>query len=122
MIVYACSDLIFGTKIRSTADALHVVSRPARNTEMLLARLNQVDDGKANEPVHLVVIDLDLAETGIELIRESKAHSPGLPVIAFGSHVATELLDSARECGADHVMPRSQFTAMLPTLVAPSGG
>ncbi len=121
MVVYACSDLIFGTKIRSTADALKVVSRPARDAAMLRNRLDQVDDGKSNEAVHLVLVDLDMNETAIELITASKAHSPTIPVIAFGSHVATDVLQSARDAGADHVMPRSQFTAMLPTLLAPSG-
>jgi len=117
MIVYCCSDLIFATKIGSTADALSVGARPARNSESLAKRLEQVDDGKLNEPVEAVLVDMDLEEKGIELIQQAKAHDAELPVIAFGAHVAVELLESARAAGADVVMPRGQFTASLPGIL-----
>ncbi len=117
MIVYCCADLIFATKIRSTAEALEAVSRPVRDAEMLRKRLDRVDDGKPNDPVTAVMVDLDTGEAGLDLIGQTKTHDATLPVVAFGSHVATELLHSARERGADFVMPRSQFTANLPELV-----
>lgn len=117
MIVYCCNDLIFATKIRSTADALGVLTRPVRNADMLTARLNRVDDGKPNDPVGALMVDLDCGEAGIALITQSKAHDATVPVIAFGSHVATELLRAARDAGADEVMPRSAFTAQLPALL-----
>ena len=117
MIVYCCSDLIFATKIRATAEAMGVASRPARDVEALNNRLRCVDDGKLNEPVSAVLIDLDLGEDGLALIDAIKAHDANTPVVAFGSHVATELLQSAHDRGADFVMPRGQFTATLPTIL-----
>ena len=117
MIVYCCADLIFATKIRSTAEALCAVSRPVRDATMLQNRLGRVEDGKANDPVTAVMIDLDTGEDGLAMIDQAKAHDATIPVIAFGSHVATQLLHEARQRGADFVMPRSQFTANLPDLV-----
>jgi hypothetical protein len=38
-------------------------------------------------------------------------------VIAFGSHVATARLQTARDAGCDEVLPRSRFSAELPELL-----
>lgn len=122
MLVYSCEDLMFATKVRSTAEALGVTSRPARTIEALEARLNRVEDGKANGPVTGVMIDLGLGDTALALISRVKEVNSAVPVIAFGSHVATALLQRAHDCGADFVMARSQFTATLPDLVRRFGG
>ncbi len=121
MIVYSCCDLMFATKIRSTAEALGVPSRPARDEEMLVKRLDQVDDGRVNDPVTGVLIDLDLGEDGLGLIEKVKAHDDTIAVVAFGSHVAADMLEAARQRGADYVMPRSSFTANLPQIVEQFG-
>ncbi|QDU33810.1 hypothetical protein KS4_18680 [Poriferisphaera corsica] len=113
MIIYICNDLIFGTKISSTAEALGIVSRPVRNLSMLENRLNMVDDGKPNHPVSGMMLDLDTGEDGLKLLDAVKAHSPEIPVVAFGSHVLVDMLESARQRGADFVMPRGAFTANL---------
>ncbi len=117
MIIYCCADLIFATKIRSTAETLGVASRPVRNADMLAKRLDQVNDGKPNGPVTCFMLDLDTGEDGLALIGQVKGHSPSVPILAFGSHVATELLEEARRRGADDVLPRSAFTARLPQLI-----
>ena len=72
MIVYCCQDLIFATKIRSTAEAVGIVSRPARNRVALLDRLRCVDDGKPHEPVSGVLIDLELGEAGLGVTRDGQ--------------------------------------------------
>lgn len=108
---------MFATKIRSTAEALSIVTRPARDAEALRNRLNQVDDGKANEPVTGVLVDLDLDTAAIELIAVCQSHDADLPIVAFGAHVATQLLDAARDAGAQFVMPRGTFTATLPDIL-----
>ena len=117
MIVYCCSDLIFATKIRSTAESLGLVLRPARTAEAMSNRLEQVDDGRPNEPVTGVLIDLDLEDQAMALIDQIKHHDQSIPVIAFGSHVATAVLDGARQRGADFVMARGAFTANLPDIL-----
>lgn len=122
MIIYCCPDLIFATKIRSTAEALGVPSRPARDSEALQKRLDRVDDGKLNEPVTGILIDLEMGQAGLALLEQAKRHDLTIPVVAFGSHVATDILHAAREKGADFVMPRSMFTANLPSILERMGG
>jgi DNA-binding NarL/FixJ family response regulator len=117
MIVYACADLIFATKVRSTCDALGAVSRPARNAAMLQKRLDRVDDGKANDPISLLLVDLDMGEPALELIRQARAHHAELPIITWGPHVAVDLLNRAGVAGASEVMTRGSFTAKLPEIV-----
>jgi len=117
MIVYCCQDLIFATKIRKTAEALDIVCRPARDPTALQARLDQVDDGKPNEPVTGVAIDLAMDEMAMQLIRQAKIHESGPQIVAFGSHVDTHRLAEATEFGAHLVMPRSSFTANLPSIL-----
>ena len=118
MIVYCCADLIFATKVRSTCEALGAVSRPARNAEMLQKRLDRVDDGKANDAVALVLIDLDIGEGALELIQTARAHDAALPIIAWGPHVAVDLLNAAGAAGASDVMTRGSFTSKLPEIVS----
>ena len=116
MILYACTDLFFATRIRSTAETLGVATRPARDGEALAERL---DD--AREPVHAVMVDLELGEQANALIRQAKSYDAAPVVIAFGSHVAKEVLQAASDAGADHVLPRSAFTAKLPELLEQYG-
>lgn len=118
MIVYCCADLIFATKVRSTCDALGVTSRPARNAEMLQKRLDRVDDGKANDAVALLLIDLDKGEPALELISQARSHDAGLSIIAWGPHIAVDLLNAAGQAGASEVMTRGSFTAKLPEIVS----
>lgn len=117
MIVYCCADLIFATKVRSTCESLAVVSRPARDAQMLQKRLDRIDDGKPNDAVALVLVDLDIGEGALELIRTARAHDADLPIVAWGPHVAVDLLNAAGEAGATKVMARGAFTAQLPQIV-----
>ena len=121
MIVYSCHDLIFATKISSTAQALNVACRPARDAEALRRRLERVDDGKVNETVTALLIDLDLGEQGLALIDQVKSHNAKVPVVIFGSHVETQMLEAAKTRGADFVMARSTFTATLPDILQRMG-
>jgi hypothetical protein len=122
MIVYRTADLIFGTKIHSTAGVLKVGARPVKDLEALRRRLERVDDGKLNEPVTGLMLDLETGEEGLALLDACKVFDAKIPVVAFGSHVATEVLAAARARGADFVMPRSQFSMHLPALLERMGG
>lgn len=121
MLIYACSDLIFATKIRSTAEVLHIESRPVRNLEMLDARLDQIDDGKANDPVTCVMIDLELGAFAFELVKRAAGHDVKPHVIAFGPHVMVDALAGAERVGADASMARGTFTQRLPELIQQYG-
>ena len=128
MILSCCKDLIFATKIRSTAEHVGVPYRAAGSVAAVLDRLNRVADGKLNEPVTGVLVDLEMGDAALAIIDAIRQHTPGqadtggIPVIAFGSHVAVEVLADARAKGADAVMPRSQFVMQLPELLKKFGG
>ena len=122
MMIYCCKDLIFATKIRATADSLSLPSRPARDAAALQKRLDRVDDGQPNEPVSGVIIDLEMGDDALALVDQIKKHSASIPVVAFGSHLATQTLQAAREHGADFVMPRSVFAANLPNIIERMSG
>ena len=117
MIIYCCHDLIFATKIHSTAQSLGLVCRPARTAEALRNRLDRVDDGKPNDPVSGVVIDLTIGDAALDLIELAKGHAAGPKVVAFAPHVEVQLLEAAEQRGADSVMPRGAFSAQLPDLL-----
>ena len=67
---------------------------------------------------------MERGDVALAIIDAIKAHADGanIPVIAFGSHVAVEVLAAARAKGADAVMPRSQFVVQLPELLKKYGG
>ncbi len=117
MIVYCCADLIFSTKVASTCEALGVSARPARDVEMLRRRLDRVDDGKANDAVAAVIVDLETGGKAFDLIRLAAGHGAKPAVIAFGPHVMVDALREAEASGADAAMARGAFTAQLPTIV-----
>lgn len=121
MVVYCTGDLIFATRIRSTAEAIGAVTRPARDAAMLAARLDRVDDGKPNDPVRLVMVDLEGGEDALALIEQCKAHPDAPPVVAYGSHLATPLLHAAADRGADEVMARSTFVQKLQHMLSECG-
>lgn len=107
-------DLIFETKIKSTGHSLGVGTVVVRSVTELETLLQQ-------SAVRLLIVDLNTAgPTALDAIRAAK-DSAGVRVIAFVSHVDTELAALASQTGADEVMPRSRFSSQLPELLAQSG-
>jgi CheY-like chemotaxis protein len=109
VILYAAADLIWATKIKATAEALGLPARPVRTLEMLHARLADCPDARS------LMVDLDKGEDGLALIAAVRAHEAANPasgqgrrlrVLAWGPHVAKELLQAARDAGADEVLTR----------------
>ncbi len=112
------TDLIFATKIASTARSLGVEVANVRTLDQLTERLSSNHDA-------LVLIDLEAPDLdpihAIELCKQSE-HQPR--TIAFGSHVRTDLIGAARRAGADEVLARSGFVGRLPSMLqsVSSGG
>lgn len=118
MILYCAADLIWASKIKGQADALGVPCRPARNLEMLEARL-------VDSPVRALIIDLE-AEHAMALLDRLRAGAKGeaeraIRVVAFGPHVAVDALRGAKAQGADAVMARGAFNAQLASLLTGLG-
>ncbi|MFZ2874903.1 MAG: hypothetical protein WAZ94_10535 [Phycisphaerales bacterium] len=106
MILYLAADLLWASKIKATANTLGLPARPVRNLEMLEARLADTD------PVALL-LDLDAADLALAML--ARVRDPVRPtarrlkILAWGPHVATDLLQKARDLGADEVLTRGAF-------------
>lgn len=116
MILYCAADLLWATKIKSTADALAIPCRPIRNLDMLTARL-------ADTPppgVKAVLIDLEARPAAMDIIthlRAPNAPTPHIPIVAFGPHVLTAEFQAARAAGVDTVMARGALHRTLPAVL-----
>jgi DNA-binding NarL/FixJ family response regulator len=104
-------DLFFQAKILETAKHLGIAVRTSTTGDALLAEI-------AKEAPKLVIVDLNARGAPLHAIERVCAVAPGLPLIAFLSHVQTELAQQARAAGCTQVMPRSQFTRELATILA----
>jgi CheY-like chemotaxis protein len=117
MILAAVDDLLFRSKIRTTAKQAGV--------ELLFARTPPeiLEQSRTLRP-SLVIFDLNSAKADpIQTIATLK-QDPALAAIrtlGFVSHVHTDLIDQARQAGIDEVMARSAFaTRLAEILVAAS--
>ncbi len=106
------SDMIFATRIAGTAEKVGVKCEIVSNPGALQDAL------EADEPRTVLV---DMSCDGIspeEAIRRLKSRFPKARVVAFYSHVQTELGNQARSAGADDVWPRSAFVQRLSQVLA----
>jgi DNA-binding NarL/FixJ family response regulator len=109
MILAAVDDLLFSSKIRTTAKQAGVNLVFARTPAEIL------EQSRTQKP-NLVIFDLNSAKAEpIETIAAMK-HDPELATVrtlGFVSHVHTGLIEAARAAGIDEVMARSAFAGNL---------
>jgi DNA-binding NarL/FixJ family response regulator len=109
MILAAVDDMLFRSKIRTTAKLVGVEVAFAKTPEEILSQV------RALKP-SLVILDLNSA-TGqpIDTIATLKGDAELAPLrtLGFVSHVQTELIQAARAAGIDEVMARSAFATGL---------
>ncbi len=104
-----CDDLIFASRITSTARAAGSEMRTFKSIDSLL------DFARQSVP-QFVIIDLNIRELDIVyMLSVLGALQPKPFVVGYGSHVYTETLNAARDAGCDLVWPRSKFTQELET-------
>ena len=114
MILAIVDDLMFTSKIRTTATQLGVPLTFARSSEAALTEMRR-------ERPDLVILDLNSARTAPLTIVAAMKSDPQLatiPSIGFVSHVQTELIEAARKAGVGEVLARSAFTMRLPEILA----
>jgi CheY-like chemotaxis protein len=104
-IVGLMDDLFFQMKVAETAKHLGVEFKVAANGEVLASMLDA--------PTKLVIVDLNAKNDPVATITRLRATQKELPVVAFLSHVQTELAARAKAAGSTEVMPRSVFTQNL---------
>jgi CheY-like chemotaxis protein len=108
-VIAAVSDMLFASKIRGTAEHLNVTVDFARSADALF------DAAKTEVPA-LIILDLhDARLDPFALAARIKSDDQlrAVPLVAFFSHVETELQSRAVQAGVEHVLPRSVFTRRL---------
>jgi len=104
MILLLSSDLMFQSRISSTARSGGKACLTERSTSKLIERSTDPSG------VKLVLIDLTLRTVDLTVeIPQLKQAFPGSKVLAFGPHVDVERLKAAEEAGADLVLTRGQM-------------
>ena len=107
-------DLFFQAKCHQTAKLTGVTLETVTTGEQF------VKSAAAN-PAALLIVDLNARQGALEAVETlGKSGDPGNPrrVIAFLSHVQTDLAQKARAAGCQEVMPRSQFTQNLAAILS----
>ena len=102
-------DLFFQLKVAETAKQLGIEFKVASNPDVLFTLLDP--------PTRLVIVDLNSRNQPVATIERLRATQKELRVVAFLSHVQTELAAQARAAGCLEVMPRSVFTQNLAAIL-----
>ena len=105
-ILALVDDIFFQAKMLETAKHLGVEMKSFTTGEGLLAEIGK-------QAPKLVVVDLNARQSPFDLIPLLRTRAPNIPIVAFLSHVQTELASRARDAGCTDVMPRSKFTKEL---------
>lgn len=109
MIVLITRDLLFHSKVTGTGMAVGVPVSSCQTLDDLHTLLR--------EP-KCVAVMLDLSSPLTpDQVRAALPHNRMITTIAFGPHVDTNALAAATAAGFDRVLPRSQFSAQLPSLL-----
>lgn len=108
------SDMIFATRITGTAEKVGAKCKIIKDPGALHDALESENPGMVLVDMHCDGISPE------ESIRAVKSLCPNARVVAFFSHVQTELMEQAKAAGADVVWPRSAFVQRLPELLASS--
>jgi len=114
MILAVLDDLMFTSKIKTTASQLGVAVRFARSAEAALTEMRAA-------PPSLVILDLNNSRSdplGIVAAMKQDAALASIRTIGYASHVMTDLIEAARRAGVGEVLPRSAFTLRLAEILA----
>src|SRR5215216_1153659 len=111
-VLVAVPDLLFGVQIGNAVRAAGGTPVTIRRAEEAYTALAE---GTENRP-DAVVVDLAARIDPPALIRAAAAQA--IPVFAFGPHLDTEAIRSARAAGADKVVANSGLAAALPAWLA----
>jgi CheY-like chemotaxis protein len=68
----------------------------------------------------LLLVDLAIATLDAPTVIEKLKHNPAtvkIPLVAFGNSLRADLLQDAKEAGADQALPRAAFNQQLVELI-----
>ncbi len=107
-----CDDLMWMSRVMGIAKDIDCKIIPARTLEKLSQAID-INGPKA------VLLDLSQSEITQDLgPLVAKLREKGITrLIAYGSHIETELLAAARQAGCDPVWARSKMADQLPAML-----
>jgi CheY-like chemotaxis protein len=112
-ILALVDDLFFTAKISNTARNCGATLEIFSSFESLIHQIGL-------EPPALVIIDLNGTESrpfeAVQALKSNPVHVK-IPIIAFYSHVQTDLMEQARQGGCDKILPRSLFSRNLAAIL-----
>jgi len=117
MILAVLDDLMFSSKIKTTASQLGATVTFARSADAALAEMRK-------SPPSLVILDLNNPRTNPLAIVASMKADPSLapvPTLGYVSHVDTATINAAREAGVGEILARSAFTTQLAEILSRQG-
>src|SRR5258708_34477653 len=109
MILAVLDDLMFTSKIKTTAGQLGVAVTFARSADAALSEMRKTAPS-------LVILDLNNARTNPLGIVASMKQDPALaaiPTVGYASHGPADVIDPRAQAGVGNVMARSAFTQQL---------
>ncbi len=109
-VVALVDDLFFQAKLRETARQAGVELHLVTSAEALLDRARQ-------GPAALYLVDLNARGNPLGAIKQLRAQNDNTRLVAYLSHVQTELAERARAAGCNEVLPRSKFTRELASIL-----
>ena len=113
MILAVLDDLMFTSKIRTTASQLGVTVAFARSAESALIEMRKTAPA-------LVILDLNNPRTQpLAIVGAMKADASlaSIPTLGYASHVQTDVIEAARAAGVQEVLARSAFTQQLAAIL-----
>jgi CheY-like chemotaxis protein len=117
MVLALVDDLMFRSKIKSTAAPLGVAVTFAGSSDAALTAM------RAARPA-LVILDLNNPRTDplgtISAMKKDPALT-SIPTVGYVSHVDVATIDAARAAGVDDVLARSAFSMRLAELLSRAG-
>jgi len=105
-------DLFFQMKLAETAKQLGVEVKVATNGDALV--------GLMESAPRLVIVDLNARSQPLQAIEKVRQNNKDVRVVAFLSHVQTQLAAQAQAAGCTEVLPRSSFTQNLAAILRAS--
>lgn len=111
-VVALMDDLFFQMKLAETAKQLGVEVKVATNGDALM--------GLMDSAPKLVIVDLNARSQPLQAIERVRQTNKDVRVVAFLSHVQTQLAAQAQAAGCTDVLPRSSFTQNLAAILSAS--
>lgn len=113
IILAVVDDIFFLAKVQQAARRLGDVTVEPAAPDTLQEKL-------ADNSAHALIVDLNHSSgKAIDVLEKIRDHpsTRSIPVVAFVSHVQTDLIQAARVAGCERVMARSAFSQQLPVLL-----